>query len=88
MKASKLPPLIPRPAPAFAPPLEPNHPVPDMDPIALQYRLNLEAMMRFFRAAPKDGIRLEHTDQMEQVMRYSGLAMELAMHGKQWKPQS
>lgn len=67
-------------------PVEPEDP-PALEPIALQFRLNIEEMRRFFKAAPKDGIRLEHTDQMEQALLYVGEAMELAMRGRQWRPR-
>jgi hypothetical protein len=56
------------------------------DSTLVLFHLNLDRMIAFYHAAPRDGIRLEHTAQTEALLRRVAEALDLAMAGKKWEP--
>lgn len=47
---------------------------------------NLTAMHEFYAKVPRDGLHLEHTEQMALCLRWTARAVELAIAGKVWEP--
>ena len=60
-------------------------PTQSSEPLKL-FHENLSAMLTFYRKVPRDGLHQEHTAQMQQMLQWVTLALELALAGKTWHP--